>query len=113
MSFTDPLAIADAIIARVGKRIVVGMPLGLGKANHIINALYARAADDPSISLHLFGALSLQKPTYKTDIERRFLAPVIERLFGGYPDLAYVAPMKAGRPAPQHQGQRVLLSGRG
>ena len=79
------------------------MPLGLGKANHIINALYERAAADPSISLHLFGALTLQKPHYKTDLERRFLAPVIERLFGGYPNLAYVAPMKAGTLPPNIQ----------
>ena len=99
-NFTDPNAIADAIIAKVGKRIVVGMPLGLGKANSIINALYAKAAADPSISLHLFGALSLQKPTYKTDLERRFLSPVIERLFGDYPDLAYLKPMKAGALPP-------------
>jgi hypothetical protein len=95
-AFTDPTAVADAIVARVGKRVVMALPLGLGKANHIVNALYAKAAADPSISLNIFTALSLEKPRYGSDLERRFLAPVIERLFGGYPDLAYVEPLRRG-----------------
>ncbi len=39
--------IADAIIQKVGKHIVLALPLGLGKANHIANAIYARAAARP------------------------------------------------------------------
>ncbi len=42
--FSDPDAIADDIIREVGTNLVVGLPLGLGKANHIVNALYRRAA---------------------------------------------------------------------
>ena len=30
-------------------------------------------------------------------IERRFLEPLVERLFAGYPDLAYVDPLKRGK----------------
>ena len=44
--FSDPEAIAEDIIRDVGTNLVVGLPLGLGKANHIVNALYARAAAD-------------------------------------------------------------------
>src|SRR5438874_3795933 len=59
--FTDPDDIAEDIIRDVGTHLVVGLPLGLGKANHIVNALYARAAADRTISLTLFSALTLEK----------------------------------------------------
>ena len=51
--FSDPEAIAEDIIRDVGTNLVVGLPLGLGKANHIVNALYARAAADRAINLTL------------------------------------------------------------
>src|ERR1700730_7346086 len=87
--FSDPEAIAEDIIRDVGTNLVVGLPLALGKANHIVNALYARAAADRTISLTFFSALTLEKPKPANLLERRFIAPVIERLFGGYPDLTY------------------------
>ncbi len=58
----DAASVADAIIGEVGREIVLGLPLGLGKANHIANALYDRAAADPSIKLTIFTALTLEKP---------------------------------------------------
>src|SRR6202049_299102 len=87
--FTDPGANAEDIIRDVGTNLLVGLPLGLGKANHIINALYARAAADRAINLTFFSALTLEQPKPSNLLERRFIAPVIERLFGGYPDLTY------------------------
>src|SRR5215813_12980001 len=98
--FSEPEAIVDEILGDVGKNLVVGLPLGLGKANHIVNALYARAAADRSIDLTLFSALTLEKPKPASLLEARFGGPVVERLFGGYPDLAYVAPLRAGRLPP-------------
>jgi hypothetical protein len=98
--FTDPEAIAEDIIRDVGTNLVVGLPLGLGKANHIVNALYARAAADRAISLTLFSALTLEKPKPKSLLERRFIMPVIERLFGGYPDLSYADALHAGALPP-------------
>ncbi|MBR0798477.1 acetyl-CoA hydrolase [Bradyrhizobium jicamae] len=94
--FSDPEAIAEHVIRDVGTDLVVGLPLGLGKANHIVNALYARAAADRSIKLTLFSALTLEKPRPKSLLEQRFIGPVIDRLFGGYPDLAYAAALHAG-----------------
>jgi acyl-CoA hydrolase len=88
-AYSDPGALADAIIARVGKDIVLGLPLGLGKANHIANALYARAAADTTIRLRIFTALTLGRPRAKVDLERRFLDPLSDRLFKGYPELDY------------------------
>jgi hypothetical protein len=98
--FTDPEAIAEDIIRDVGTNLVVGLPLGLGKANHIVNALYARASADSTINLTLFSALTLEKPKPSNLLERRFIAPVIERLFGGYPDLAYADALHAGALPP-------------
>jgi Acetyl-CoA hydrolase/transferase C-terminal domain len=98
--FSDPEAIAEDIVRDVGTRLVVGLPLGLGKANHIVNALYARAAADRSIDLTFFSALTLEKPKPGNLLERRFIAPVIDRLFGGYPDLAYAEPLRAGALPP-------------
>ena len=98
--FTDPEAIAEDIIRDVGANLVIGLPLGLGKANHIVNALYARAAADPSINLTFFTALTLEKPKPKNLLQWRFIAPVIDRLFGGYPDLAYAAALRAGALPP-------------
>jgi hypothetical protein len=98
--FSDPEAIAEDIIRDVGTSLVVGLPLGLGKANHIANALYARADADRSINLTFFSALTLEKPKPSNLLERRFIAPVIDRLFGGYPDLAYADALHAGRLPP-------------
>ena len=98
--FSDPEAIAEEIIRDVGTRLVVGLPLGLGKANHIVNALYTRAASDRTIELTFFSALTLEKPRPRSLLERRFIAPVIDRLFGGYPDLAYVDALHAGELPP-------------
>jgi hypothetical protein len=92
--------IADAIIRDVGKTIVLGLPLGLGKACHLANALYARAAADRSIKLSIFTALTLEKPHYANDLERRFLEPVIERLFGGYPEMEYARALRHGTLPP-------------
>src|SRR5690242_3626403 len=98
--FTDPEAIAEDIIRDVGTNLVVGLPLGLGKANHVVNALYARAAADRSIKLTLFSALTLEKPRPSSLLERRFITPVIDRLFGGYPDLTYANALHAGELPP-------------
>src|SRR6202158_3762486 len=101
--FTYPGAIAEDIIRDVGTDLVVGLPLGLGKANHIVNALYARAAADRAINLTIFSALTLEKPKPKNLLERRFIAPVIDRLFGGYPDLAYADVLHASALPPNIQ----------
>jgi len=111
--FTDPDALAEAIIAQVGRNIVLGLPLGLGKANHVANALFQRAVKDSTINLRIFTALTLEKPSYKTDLERRFLEPVIERLFGGYPALDYATAMRREKLPPNVQvDEFFFLAGR-
>jgi acetyl-CoA hydrolase/transferase-like protein len=91
---------ADAIIAETGKRIVLALPLGLGKANHIANALYARAAADPGIDLEILTGLTLEKRQDGPEIARRLADPIVARLFGGYPELAYAEPLRRDRLPP-------------
>ena len=98
--FDDPDRVADAIINRVGKNLVLALPLGLGKANHVANALFARASNDSSIRLHIFTALTLEAPRGAPGLERRFVQPFAERVFAGYPELAYGAAQRAGTLAP-------------
>ncbi len=100
VAFEDPDRLADAIIARVGKNIELALPLGLGKANHVANAMFARAAADPSINLRIFTALTLERPRGKGDLERRFLEPIADRVFAGYPELAYALALHAGTLPP-------------
>jgi hypothetical protein len=78
-TFDDPARLADAIVEKVGKTIVLALPLGLGKATHIVNALYANAATDRSLRLTIFTALTLEAPRAKNELERRFLEPIAQR----------------------------------
>ncbi len=82
-------ACVDRVIARVGKQITLGLPLGLGKPVRFVNALYQRAKDDPEIQLHIVTALSLLAPEGSSSLERRFMGPFARRLYGNIPDLAY------------------------
>jgi acyl-CoA hydrolase len=86
----------DAVLDTLGRDIVLGMPLGLGKPNPFVNALYRRAADDPALSLKIFTALTLEVPPAKNDLERRFMEPFLERLYDGYVDLAYARDRRKG-----------------
>lgn len=81
----------QALVARRSPHLIVGAPLGLGKPNALINALWDQALADRSITLDLFTALSLQVPEGKSLLERRFLAPFVDRHFGpDYPKLHYI-----------------------
>jgi hypothetical protein len=98
--FNDAERLTEAILDRVGKNIVLALPLGLGKANHVVNSIFNRAAADATIALRIFTALTLEKPRAKQDLERRFLDPVSQRLFGEYPALAYGEALRDNRMPP-------------
>ncbi|MFN3835214.1 MAG: acetyl-CoA hydrolase/transferase C-terminal domain-containing protein [Glycocaulis sp.] len=82
-------ACVDFAISRVGKTIVLGLPLALGKANHIANAFYARAKADPELDLTVFTALTLEVPRAPNALAARLLEPIAGRLYAGYPELDY------------------------
>jgi acyl-CoA hydrolase len=86
----------DLAIERVGPDLVLGAPLGLGKPVQLLNAFYARARRDPSISLHIYTALSLEVPVPQSEIEASLAGPIMERLFGDYEGLAYMPDLRDG-----------------
>ncbi len=83
--------IVERTIEKVGKKIVIGTPLALGKANHILNAFYKKALEDPEVDLKIITALSLAKPKGKSLLEKRFIEPFADRVFGDYEELLYEA----------------------
>lgn len=98
--FQDCDACVDAILEILGTRIVLGTPLGISKPNALLNALYRRAKADPSISLDIVTALSLNPPTGASDLEERFLKPVHMRIWSDYPRLDYLDDLTAQRLPP-------------
>lgn len=90
----------DAVLRRIGSRVVLALPLGIGKPNHLANEFYRRAARDPSINLTIITALSLRKPSARTDLEKRLLDPLVARVFGNYPELDYAHAMRRGEVPP-------------
>ncbi|AXQ31247.1 acetyl-CoA hydrolase [Solimonas sp. K1W22B-7] len=93
----------DAIIARVGQDIRIGLPLGLGKPVELVNALYARAKADPALQLTFLTALSLEQPEVPPGVEGAFLGPFLERVFAGVPQLDYAADLRRKALPPNVQ----------
>jgi len=86
----------DQVFENAGKDIVLGIPLGIGKPNALVNALYRKVKADPRKSLKIITALSLGRPKGHGEFERRFLEPLVERIYGDYPELDYVSDMHNG-----------------
>ena len=82
--------LADSLILSLDKKIVLGLPIGIGKAAHVVDALFERATSDPSISLTIFTGLTLATPRSETELESRFIDPLVERLYAEWPTPSYV-----------------------
>jgi acyl-CoA hydrolase len=94
--FDDVAECVEDTLSRVGPRIVLAVPLGIGKPNPLVNEFYRRARRDPAIALKIFTALSLGAPQWNGELERLFLQPMVERLFGGCVPLDYVRDLHRG-----------------
>ncbi|MBP3363440.1 MAG: acetyl-CoA hydrolase/transferase family protein [Pseudomonas sp.] len=81
----------DDVLARLPAHIHLGLPLGLGKANRFVNALYQRIRQLPERQLTIYTALSLGRPPLGDGLQRLFLEPFVERVFGDYIELDYLA----------------------
>lgn len=83
------------ILARIDGDLRLATPLGLGKPNRLLNALFDACAVEVGRSLHLYTALSLTPPKGGSLLEKRFLGPFVGRLYGDdYPRLHYVDALK-------------------
>jgi acyl-CoA hydrolase len=99
-NFATVASLIDAVLAHTGPKIVLGIPLGIGKPNPFVNALYRRVQANPELDLTIITALSLQKPHGSSELEKRFLEPFVDRVFGDYPDLDYLIAHRAGNLPP-------------
>jgi acyl-CoA hydrolase len=87
---------AKTIVERVGSEVVLGLPIGIGKATHIADALFDLATQDPSISLTIFTGLTLEPPHGNSDLEKRFLNPLVKRLYPDWPVPRYADAIRTG-----------------
>jgi len=88
---------AVALVLAAGADLSLATPLGLGKPNRLLNAIYAAVVADPSRRLRIQTALSLDPPAPGSGLRARFLRPFLERQFGAdYPRLAYADDLRRG-----------------
>jgi len=92
----DLVGTVNDVINYIGKEINFSTSLGVGKSVKFANALYQRAKEDPSIKLRIITALSLEKPKGKSELEKRLVDPLAERIFGGCPELDYMVDLRNG-----------------
>ena len=81
----------DDVLARLPAHIHMGLPLGLGKPNHFVNALYRRIKGLPDRQLTIYTALCLGRPSLGDGLQKRFIEPFVERVFGDYPEFDFLA----------------------
>jgi acyl-CoA hydrolase len=98
--FDDVGEIVEEALRRVGKTVVLALPLGIGKPNLIANEFFRRARGDSSLNLTIFTALSLRKPAGSSDLEKAFIEPLAGRIFGNYPELDYLQAVRGGTVPP-------------
>lgn len=81
----------------LGKHWIIGTPLGIGKPNPLVNAIYDHAQQNVDVDLEIITALSLEIPHGNSLLERRFLKSFSHRFFGDYPELKYIQDVKKNK----------------
>jgi acyl-CoA hydrolase len=94
--YTDADECAEQLIHRLSGRVALALPLGIGKAVRLTDALYCKAKAHPEIELSIHSALSLELPRAGSELERRFLEPLVARLYEGVPVPEYIADLRRG-----------------
>ncbi len=99
----------EQVLARLPAHIHMGLPLGLGKPNAFVNALYARIRDLPERQLTIYTALSLGRPPLGNGLQRRFLEPFVERVFADYEELSYLADLRNDSLPPNIRVEQFFM----
>jgi acyl-CoA hydrolase len=103
---------AKKIVSSIGKKIVLGIPLGIGKPLGFVNALYRLAEQDSTLDLTILTALTLSRPTLKSTLEKEFIEPILNRLYNNYEDPLYeIARKKQKLPSNIHVIEFFLTPG--
>jgi len=87
----------EAALTRVGRRVTLCTPIGAGKPVALVNAFYRRAVGDPRIELAILTGLTLARPQPASELERRLVGPITEKVYGDTPEPEWVAPLRAGK----------------
>ncbi len=99
----------EQVLARLPAHIHMGLPLGLGKPNAFVNALYARVRELPERRLTIYTALSLGRPPLGDGLQRRFLEPFVERVFADYEELSYLADLRNDSLPPNIRVEQFFM----
>ena len=99
----------EAVLAKVGRRVALCTPIGAGKPVALVNAFYRRAASDSRIELSILTGLTLARPQPKSELERRLVGPITEKIYGDAPEPEWVAPLRAGRLPTNVRVQEFFL----
>ncbi len=95
--YNDVKKSVDDVLDYMGNEISFAMTLALGKPILFINELYKRAKEDSTIKLNIVTALSLERPRTKSEIEKRFMGPLVDRIFEGTPEFDYMHDFRTGK----------------
>nr|WP_288453589.1 acetyl-CoA hydrolase/transferase C-terminal domain-containing protein [uncultured Pseudomonas sp.] len=99
----------DHVLSTIDGPIHLGLPLGLGKPNRWVNALYARLREMPERELTIYTALCLGRPRADQELQQRFLDPFVERVYGDYLELDFLADLQADRLPPNVRIEQFFL----
>ncbi|WP_339488953.1 acetyl-CoA hydrolase/transferase C-terminal domain-containing protein [Pseudomonas sp. EL_65y_Pfl2_R95] len=86
----------ERVLDEIDGPIHLGLPLGLGKPNTWVNALYQRCKQLPERELNIYTALCLGRPQAEQGLQQRFLQPFLERVFADYPELDFLDDLRRG-----------------
>ena len=108
VAFDDVGECVESALRRVGRKVVLAVPLGLGKPVPVLDEFLRRALRDPGLDLTIITALTLRRPAAGSELERRFMEPLAARLFGDYHEPEYVAAQRlVARTVAGRGGERI------